>query len=74
MVSVSDKYPLPNINDLLDKLGRCKDFTTLDLALGFHQIEMDSKDIEKTAINIEYGHFEYERSPFGLKNTPANMT
>nr|XP_018911345.1 PREDICTED: transcription initiation factor TFIID subunit 1-like [Bemisia tabaci] len=37
--TVGDKYPLPNIGDLLDKIGRCNYFTTLDLASGFHQIE-----------------------------------
>ena len=35
--------------DILDKLGRSNYFTTLDLASGFHQIEIDKKDVEKTA-------------------------
>lgn len=71
--TVDDKYPLPNITDLLDKLGKCQYFTTLDLASGFHQIEMEERDIPKTAFSTEQGHFEYTRMPFGLKNAPATF-
>lgn len=71
--TISDKYPIPNITDVLDKLGRCQYFTTLDLASGFHQIEMHPSDIEKTAFTIDNGHYEYCRMPFGLKNAPSTF-
>lgn len=71
--TIEDRYPLPNITDILDKLGRCQYFSTLDLASGFHQIEMDPKDIQKTAFNVENGHYEYLRMPFGLKNAPPTF-
>lgn len=48
--TVDDKYPIPQIEEILDNLGKSAYFTTLDLKSGFHQIEMNSKDIEKNSI------------------------
>lgn len=47
-ITMDDKYPLPNINDLFDILGKSMYFTTLDLASGYHQIEVDEEDRAKT--------------------------
>lgn len=71
--TIDDKYPIPNITDILDKLGKCQYFTTLDLSSGFHQIEMDTNDVPKTAFTVENGHYEFLRMSFGLKNAPATF-
>lgn len=71
--TINDKYPIPNITDVLDKLGKCQYFTTLDLASGFYQVEMNPDDIPKTAFNVEHGHFEFLRMPMGLKNSPSTF-
>lgn len=71
--TIDDRYPIPNIDDILDKLGKCNYFSTLDLASGFYQIEMHKDSISKTAFNVENGHYEYLRMPMGLKNAPATF-
>ena len=72
-VSVGDAYPLPNINEILDQLGKARYFSTLDLASGFHQIPLKREDREKTAFSCPYGHFEFVRTPFGLKGAPPTF-
>lgn len=71
--TIGDAYPLPNITDILDQLGSAKYFSVLDLASGFHQIPMEPKDAPKTAFSTPYGHYQFKRMPFGLKNAPATF-
>ena len=72
-ITKKDVYPLPRIDDALDALHKAKIFSTLDLASGYWQIEMDPKDREKTAFICEQGLFEYNVMPFGLCNAPATF-
>lgn len=72
-LTIDDKYPLPNINDLFDKLGKSSYYSVLDLASGYHQLEIEEKDRAKTAFSTQFGHFEFLRMPFGLKTAPATF-
>ena len=65
--TIPDKFPLPNVNDLLNQLLGSKYFTTIDLATGFHQIEMHED------YSIFHRHYEFTRMPFGLCNAPPTF-
>ena len=71
--TVGNAYPLPDITEILDQLGQAKYFSCLDLAMGYHQIDMNPDDIDKTAFSTKEGHWAYKRMPFGLKTAPATF-
>ena len=71
--TIGDSYLLPEINDILDSLGLAKYFSVFDLATGIHHIRMDPKDSHKTEFSTPYGHYEFDKMPFGLKTAPATF-
>lgn len=72
-VTHKDAFPLPRIEETLTSLTQAEWFSTLDLASGYWQVEMDALDREKTAFTTPLGLFEFERMPFGLCNAPATF-
>lgn len=71
--TIGDRYPLPNISEILENLGGAKFFSVFDLASGFHQIPMNPKDSPKTAFSSFDGHYEFLRMPFGLTGAPSSF-
>jgi len=70
-ITVKDRYALPYIEDLLDKLHGARVFTKLDLISGYHQVWLHPDDCHKTAFIVPYGFYEYKVLPFRLANAPA---
>ena len=70
---MKNKYPLPQIDELLEKIRGLKFFTKLDLKNGYYLIRIADGDEWKTAFQTEKGLFEYTVMPFGLTNTPASF-
>ncbi|KAJ9514002.1 hypothetical protein QJQ45_021113 [Haematococcus lacustris] len=72
-LTVRDRYPLPRIDDLFDKLAGKRVFSSLDLQSGYHQIRITEEDVPRTAFLTPMGQFQFKVLCFGLTNAPATF-
>ena len=63
---LSDVYPLPTLEDVVNKVGYGETFTKLDLSQAFHQFELDENSHKYTTINTIKGLYQYNRLVFGV--------
>jgi hypothetical protein len=68
-----DHFPLPFIDEMLDRLENHAYFFFIDGYSGFMQITIHPDDQHKTTFTYPYGTFAYRRMPFGLCNAPASF-
>jgi len=71
--TVKNRYLLPRIHDLFDRLSGAKVFSRIDLCSGYYQIQIVQGDEEKTACRTRYGSYEFMVMPFGLTYAPATF-
>jgi hypothetical protein len=71
--TVKNRYPLPLIAEMLDRMRGSRIFTKLDLRNTCNLIRLKEGDEYKTAFRTHYGQFKYRVMPFGLTNTPATF-
>jgi hypothetical protein len=68
-----DHFPLPFIDEMLERLPNHSFFCYLDSYSGYHQIPIHPDDQSKTTFTCPYGTFAYMRMSFGLCNAPASF-
>ena len=72
-ITVQNRYPIPQINDLLDQLKGVKYFSKIDLNSRYHQVPIETSAVWKTAFKAEEGLFEWLFMPFGLMNALTTL-
>lgn len=69
--TVSDQFPLPRIDSLLERLNGMQWFSAMDLAQGYHQLGLPEESSNMTTFTTPLGLFRYRVVPMGLKQAPA---
>ncbi|KAL0290536.1 UNVERIFIED_CONTAM: RNA-directed DNA polymerase [Sesamum calycinum] len=72
-VTIKNKYSIPNVMDLFDKLTKAKFYTKIDLRSRYWQVSVARGDEPKTMCVTRYDSFEVLVMPFSLTNTPATF-
>ena len=72
-ITIRNKYPLPIITDLFDRLYDAKYFLKLNLRSGYYQVRIAEGDVPKTTCVTRYEAFEFLAMPLGLTNAPTTF-
>ncbi|XP_068211743.1 uncharacterized protein [Palaemon carinicauda] len=70
-VTVSDSYPLPRVDDLIDQVSNAVYVSKIDLLRGYYQVPLADNTKPLTAFTTPDGLYQYTVLPFGLKNAPV---
>jgi hypothetical protein len=68
-----DHFPLPFIDQVLERVAGHSFYCFLDGYSGYYQIEIDLEDRDKTTFTCPFGTYAFRRMPFGLCNAPATF-
>src|SRR6266498_2096795 len=72
-ITIVDIHLLPVVNDTVDKIGGKKYYTSIDLASGYWQVEVDKNSQDITAFITLWGLYQFNIMPFGLTNASATF-
>lgn len=70
---VADRFPIPNIEEILEDLQGRKYFPTMDLYCGYLQVPMEESCKQMTTFTCKEGTFKFEVMTFGLTNAPVTF-
>ena len=72
-VTRCDSYPIPRVDDCIDRIGNAKYVTKFDLLKGYWQVPLTARAKEVSAFVTPDGLYQYKVMPFGMKNAPATF-
>ncbi|KAI4901393.1 hypothetical protein NFI96_008728 [Prochilodus magdalenae] len=72
-VSAFDPYPMPRADELIERLGKAKFLSTVDLCKGYWQVPLTESARELTAFRAPNGLFHFLTMPFGLHGAAATF-
>ena len=72
-VTMKNKYPLPRIDDIFDKLQGSSFFSKIDLWSCYRQLRVRQEDVPKMSFHTKYGFYEFLVKSFGLTNARAGF-
>ena len=72
-MTIKNRHPLPQIDDVFDQIHGATIFAKLDLRSRYHQVKIKDEDIFKTSFKTRYGNYEFVVMSFGLTDAPVNF-
>ena len=73
VVTKADSYPLPRIEDCIDRIGHSRYVSKFDLLKGYWQVPLTNRAKEISAFVTPDGLYQYKVMPFGMQNAPATF-
>ena len=68
-VTKTERFPMPNLTELVYRAGRVKYFTKLDVTKGYYQVPLEESSRKYTAFSTQHNHYQFRTLSFGLKNS-----